>query len=282
MTRLPLVTVSKEAEGGDLSKLTTLDVQGRNLTEIDDLDSCANLRSLNASRNQLETMDWCCMNLNLVELIISENNMRHVSARIGNLANLQTLNLSDNELRSLPSLAGMDSLRTLILRNNKISELPPLGYLPSLRTVILSENRLRSFPRFEAPALRKISLTSNRLTTFPFGVEFAHVVELRLHKNRIQNIPQEVCSMASLSLIDLGHNPLVDESSLTHLGSVRALSNLNLRDTPLLEKLGDGAAEFVLTRCPRVSIFNNQRIAEPERKRPLQKSRIPRQKKFKR
>ncbi|KAH0475186.1 MAG: hypothetical protein KVP17_004951 [Porospora cf. gigantea B] len=88
--------------------------------------------------------------------------------------------------------------------------------------------------------------------------------------------------MASLSLIDLGHNPLVDESSLTHLGSVRALSNLNLRDTPLLEKLGDGAAEFVLTRCPRVSIFNNQRIAEPERKRPLQKSRIPRQKKFKR
>ncbi|KAH0480874.1 MAG: uncharacterized protein KVP18_000089 [Porospora cf. gigantea A] len=88
--------------------------------------------------------------------------------------------------------------------------------------------------------------------------------------------------MASLSLMDLGHNPLMDDSSITHLGSVRALSNLNLRETPLLEKLGDGAIDFVLSRCPRVSIFNNQRIAEPERKRPLQKSRIPRRKKFKR
>jgi Leucine-rich repeat (LRR) protein len=56
------------------------------------------------------------------------------------LANLEQLELSDNELSNLSPLLRLEKLRVLNLRNNAIGDLRPLLGLPLLRFMALEGN----------------------------------------------------------------------------------------------------------------------------------------------
>jgi len=69
-------------------------------------------------------------------------------AEIGNLTNLTTLELHNNQLSSLPPEIGkLTNLTTLSLSENQLSSLPSeIGKLTNLRELFLSSNRLNSLP----------------------------------------------------------------------------------------------------------------------------------------
>src|ERR671927_325343 len=76
-------------------------------------------------------------------------NKLNLKESIDQLAGLQTLNLSSNQLMSLPREFGeLSALQTLNLANNQLTSLPSeFGHIRALQTLSLNSNKLTSLPR---------------------------------------------------------------------------------------------------------------------------------------
>ncbi|XP_072528861.1 leucine-rich repeat-containing G-protein coupled receptor 5-like isoform X2 [Salminus brasiliensis] len=90
------------------------------------------------------------------------------------LPNLQMLDLSYNEIQTLPSLQGCTKIQKIDLHHNLIHELRADTFrgLPSLKSLDLAWNKLCSLDPFSfsgLPALTKLDLTSNQLSSVPVG-----------------------------------------------------------------------------------------------------------------
>ncbi|MEQ2203712.1 Leucine-rich repeat-containing protein 28 [Xenoophorus captivus] len=86
------------------------------------------LERLYMKRNSLTTLpDNLAQKLpNLIELYLHSNNIIIIPEAIGNLARLQSLDLSNNALQMLcPEIGRLRSLRHLRLSNNQLKCLPP-------------------------------------------------------------------------------------------------------------------------------------------------------------
>jgi Leucine-rich repeat (LRR) protein len=156
-----------------LPHLETLDLQSNRLLGLPEaMRELVNLRVLNVSGNQLTTLPMDSLEgLPLVELDASSNLLiaslfplgganGHPSLQVMNVANnslaaltfleslhlphLRSLNVSNNHLTVLPSVAGWTELITLAVGDNKIAQFPE-GFtkLQKLRIVNFASNELR-------------------------------------------------------------------------------------------------------------------------------------------
>ncbi|MBE8999850.1 leucine-rich repeat domain-containing protein [Nostoc sp. LEGE 12447] len=84
----------------------------------------------------------------VTKLDLSGKGLITLPSEIGQLTNLQTLYLNNNQLSSLPSEIGqLTNLQTLYLNNNQLSSLPSeIGQLTNLQSLDLSTNPLESPP----------------------------------------------------------------------------------------------------------------------------------------
>ncbi|XP_030576046.1 leucine-rich repeat-containing G-protein coupled receptor 5 [Archocentrus centrarchus] len=103
------------------------------------------------------------------------------------LPNLQLLDLSYNQIQTLPSFSGCESIRKIDLHHNEVEELEENTFagLLSLRSLDLSWNRLKSVKpnSFSAlPALTKLDLSSNQLSSLPL-IGLQSLTHLRLAGN---------------------------------------------------------------------------------------------------
>ena len=77
------------------------------------------------------------------------------------LKNLQGLDISYNNIRSLRPLSSLKNLRTLNFRNNQVELLGPLRFLTELRFVNASYNRIGSTGPLHRPGIRRLYLHGN-------------------------------------------------------------------------------------------------------------------------
>ncbi|MGH8389254.1 MAG: dermonecrotic toxin domain-containing protein [Pseudomonas sp.] len=146
------------------------------------LESFPNLRTLNLERYDLRRGDLdgdlvvvlppvipqlkqlTTLNLKDTFLTFQEN----TAAQLGELVNLQSLNLSDNPLNVAPVLLGMKKLRQIDLRNTGITTCP-IGIKdePYLTSLDLRDNRISRVPQAilnQAIARDRVRLWGNPLT----------------------------------------------------------------------------------------------------------------------
>ena len=109
---------------------------------------------------------------NLESLNLSNNRLTGIPGELGNLSNLESLNLSDNRLTGIPGeLGSLSNLESLYLSSNELTGIPgELGNLPNLETLYLGFNELAG----PIPAelgnlsnLESLNLSDNRLTGIP-------------------------------------------------------------------------------------------------------------------
>lgn len=85
----------------------------------------------------------------LKSLILADNDLKEISARVGGMRHLRMLDLGHNELTQLPeSLGEITGLSDfLYLHDNRLTSLPDsLSRLKTLRYLNISENAFQSFP----------------------------------------------------------------------------------------------------------------------------------------
>uniref|UniRef100_A0A8C6DMB6 Leucine-rich repeat and calponin homology domain-containing protein 4 n=1 Tax=Moschus moschiferus TaxID=68415 RepID=A0A8C6DMB6_MOSMO len=164
------------------------------------------------SRNRFpEVPEAACQLVSLEGLSLYHNCLRCLNPALGNLTALTYLNLSRNQLSSLPPYICQLPLRVLIVSNNKLGALPPdISALGSLRQLDVSSNELQSLPTelCTLPTLRDLNVRRNQLSTLPDELADLPLVRLDFSCNRISRIPVSFCRLRHLQVILLDSNPL--------------------------------------------------------------------------
>ena len=179
----------------------------------------------------------------VTELSLNFNQLSdEIPAELGNLANLELLELEGNRLTGeIPAeLGNLANLRYLDLWQNQLSgEIPAeLGNLANLRGLLLGRNQLSG----EIPAelgnltnLEALFLEDNRLSG-EIPAELGNLANLRgllLGRNQLSGeIPAELGNLTNLEALFLEDNRLSGEIPAA-LGSLASLTNLDLADNQL-------------------------------------------------
>ncbi|TYZ68351.1 hypothetical protein PybrP1_012569 [[Pythium] brassicae (nom. inval.)] len=180
------------------------------------------VRALQASRNTLAAfpvlLAQSMMKDTLEELVLHSNALAHFPLEVARCCvELRTLDVSDNQLRSLPPEIGrLENLETLLLGRNALEELPDeLALLAQLRELRCDHNRLRALPLGlgRLAQLAHVDVSFNRLETLPTSMAALPALEsIYANDNRLTARPPVLRGMASC-YCDFSNNPFNDASN---------------------------------------------------------------------
>ncbi|KAM7285353.1 leucine-rich repeats and immunoglobulin-like domains protein 1 [Ixodes scapularis] len=164
-------------------------------------------------------------------LDLSGNELASVpTAALQDLANLQSFKLARNRIVELASdsFDNVTSLVELDLRQNSISSVAvgTFYHLPSLLTLELSGNNLTTFDSspFGNATLQNLTLASNRLEFVSLGASLGSIESLDLARNELRD-QMVVLNLSKLVFLDLTNNSL---KKLDFLQPLTSLVNLSV------------------------------------------------------
>ncbi len=175
----------------------------------------------------------------LQSLDLSGNQLTTLPESLGQLTQLQSLDLSGNQLTTLPEslgrLAAHTQLQTLHLSNNQLTTLPEsLGQLTQLKMLNIQDNELKIMPEFVSKLIRLTDLwiTGNEISTLPDSFSSIESLEcIFLGSKSLVNLPPVIKQFRNLTYLD------VQNSGLTTLPDwliqIEHLTNLVLDGNPL-------------------------------------------------
>ncbi|MBC7389223.1 MAG: leucine-rich repeat domain-containing protein [Opitutaceae bacterium] len=153
---------------------------------------------------------------------LSYNNLLSIPD-ISNISNLDYLNLTYNQLSELPDLQNLKKLTYLDFVENNITSIPDLSGQSQLRTLLAKGNRLTSLPPLDSLTnLTSLDLSFNYLQSFPKIPGNNKIITLNLNDNKIKSLP-DIFIFPTLEKIFLYHNLL----SFSELVKIKNYQNYN-------------------------------------------------------
>lgn len=240
---------------GNLKYLNSLHLSGNRLTKesgttelsfFNSLTNCKFLRTLTISQNYLNGfIPNSVGNLStfLYYFEAYESNIKgEIPLQIGNLSDIQTLELYGNELTGfIPTTIGrLTEMRRLTLSGNRLQGSIPneLCYMKNIAELDISQNRLSgSIPTCmgDLITLEKLNLDSNKLTlNIPSNFwSLVKLIHLNLSSNLLTgNITPDIGNLNIATEIDLSRNQLSGDIPST-IGNAQELSFMSLADNNL-------------------------------------------------
>ncbi len=127
------------------------------------------------------------------------------------------LSLIKRQLTTIPvNINDLDLLSHLNLSDNDISTIPKNLNLPQVWDLYLENNHLQTIPdnfSHHFPNLIRLYLKDNSITTIPEDLNLPNLIRLYLNNNHIEYVnPQIINQFPSLRHLDLNQNPLTQEN----------------------------------------------------------------------
>jgi Leucine-rich repeat (LRR) protein len=224
-------------EIGSLTALREIDLSwcGR-LKELPaELGALVELQKINLSGCQhpefQELTVRVCDFIQLETLDLSNTNLRTLPREVGQLTRLRTLKLDKNTVEELPAIVcDLIQLETLDAGNNNLRMLPrELGQLTRLLTLNLYGNSLEELSATvcDLIQLETLDLSNNNLRMLPREVgQLTRLRTLKLNKNKVEELPATVCDLIQLETLDLSNNNV--RMLPREVGQLTRLRTLNL------------------------------------------------------
>lgn len=163
------------------------------------------------------------------------------TTREGLLTSLRTVDLALNRLQVLPpSIGNWSELQALNASDNLLEMLPDaIGSLTKLQKLTLSRNKLKVLPTClgDLP-LTELKCEGNMLSTLPdvfSGIAATILEELDVSGNRIESLPESVCSLKMLTRLLVNQNRLVVLPLQSIDGCLTRLQHVNAADNSVVE-----------------------------------------------
>ncbi|KAJ4350135.1 uncharacterized protein N0V89_008756 [Didymosphaeria variabile] len=243
-----------------------LDLHGNMFRELPlGLGRLPQLSKLNVSRNKLtvETLGVVFQIATLRELKLAANELEGAfPAKVESLTSLETLELQENRLTSLPpEIRALTHLRALNVSDNRLTSLPSeiftsmpvidlnasknsfsgsffdVGTVPYLQNLCLANNSLTSLYGSDTillPSIKHLDISTNRLSIMPNVAAWTSLITLLVGENSLSTLPEGFCSLKQLRNADFTANNInkLDE----RIALMDGLENLTLAANPLRER----------------------------------------------
>lgn len=191
----------------DLSGITILNVENKNIENLAGIQHFTALRILICDNNQLTTLDLSSLS-NLTMLACSGN--RLISLNVSGLGNLTYLYCYDNELTSL-NVSGLGSLVLLNCAGNKLTTLHVSG-LGSLKELKCHENEMMVLDVSGLDSLVSLNCAYNQLTALNVS-GLLSLQGLNCPYNRLTTL--DVSGLSNLGYFDCSYNYMPSTSAVT-------------------------------------------------------------------
>ena len=201
---------------------------------------------------------------NLTSLNIRNNELTALPESIGQLVNLTSIYASDNRLEALPeSISQLTKLKFLNISSNQLETLPEsIGQLTKLTNLDISDNKLTTLPESigQLTNLKKLNISCNRLETLPESIgQLINLTELPICHNQLTELPESIGQLTNLTCLDVSSNKLI--ALPESIGQLTNLTRLDVGNNKLIalpESIGQ------LTNLEDLSIYNNELTTLPE------------------
>ncbi|GLT81982.1 hypothetical protein SLE2022_004010 [Rubroshorea leprosula] len=260
MTRLSVEQLLKEKQTRDPNSVTTLSLNHKALSDVSCLAEFKTLERLDLAFNNLTSLEGLKACINLKWLSVRQNKLQSLKG-IEGLTKLAVLNAGKNKLTSMDEVRPLACLRALILNDNQIVSICKLDQVKDLDTLVLSRNPISEIgdSLVKVKSITKLSLSNCQIQNIGSSLKSCiELKELRLAHNDIKSLPAELAYNTKLQSLDLGNNLITRMSELKVLNSLVNLRNLNLKGNPIAEK--DTLAKKVKRLLPNLHIFNARPI----------------------
>ncbi|MDX8384583.1 MAG: protein kinase, partial [Ghiorsea sp.] len=177
-------------------------------------------------------------------LDLSGNQLSSLPDDLGRFTKLRILFLSDNIFEVMPAvLSTCPELSMVGFKANRIREIEE-GALPEqLRWLILTDNKLEKLPASigKLGLLQKLMLAGNQLTSLPPQMQHCkHLELLRISANKIEELPEWLLKLPRLSWLAFAGNPCTNNTTSDH-----TLAEIDWNDLELSHTLGEGASGII-------------------------------------
>gem|GEM_PF-2081873 len=202
----------------------------------------------------------------LKTLDISDNQLKTLPDSIGNLANLEYLLVDENQLKTLPvSIGNLANLKELHVCYNQLKTLPvSIGNLANLQKLVVMNNQLKTLPDSigDLANLKTLFVDKNQLKTLPDSIgNLANLKTLSISDNQLQALPDSIGNLANLKNLDISDNQL--QALPDSIGNLANLKNLDISDNQLrLSTLPDSIGN--LANLKKLAISDNKLKTLPD------------------
>lgn len=213
-----------------------LKLNGRKLKDFPKYTAKYDLRDTvfaDLSKNRFSELPHEVCSFVLLERLDCYNNVvRTVPSSVIALQSLTYLDLSRNQLTTIPGALCQLPIQVLVLSNNRLVSLPEeIGLLKCLMDLDVSCNELCLLPPGvgELQSLRSLRVRRNRLVEVPQELCVLRLWRLDLSANRLARLPPALRLMASLRELLLDCNPIVSPPAfLCKRGKVHVFKYLEM------------------------------------------------------
>jgi len=186
--------ISGASAVSEMVSLVHLDLSLNKMSVAPSLAKLTRLVSCNLSKNVLTEFPQGAASLGSLEVLdLSDNQIPSIPLLdIEGMSKLQRLNMQHNQLRYISaSIHHLQSLQQFVASHNQLQVVPAcLGYMPSLTLLDLESNCIDTIENQAfSTALERLTLKHNQLVHVPPLDRLPHLSVLDLSFNRIEELP---------------------------------------------------------------------------------------------
>ena len=241
--------LSQISEQIDNKSLDGLKLISNYITKIspNELKNFSEIRYLNLSNNQIESLDFLPYLHKLTDFIGSQNFLKELKS-IDECSSLQRVDLSSNKIGSVSLKNPTKTINSLDLSNNTLKNFDFGSYFPNICRLLLNSNFITDISDLKKfKSLRELHISQNNIISFePFSFDSLSVLDISYN-----NITQLDCftKFSNLVFLNVSGNPISEKREIPQ-NTLTKLKTLDLSYTKVKRP------NFINTIAPNVSIVD--------------------------
>ena len=204
----------------DLEKIS---FSGNNVLDISVLGNLKNLKNITAINNKIENID-VLSNLDMKYICLDGNNISNINV-VSNWTNLVDMSFANNVIENVPDFSKLGNLETVNLSNNKIKSIENIS--GNIEELSIDNNELTSLSGVQnLSKLKILSVSNNQINSLSELESLGELENLNINKNQIRDVSCLVrCS--KLKYLYMDNNYITNFEDLSNLSSLEKYSAYN-------------------------------------------------------